>query len=121
MKVYIGISKYLGFEGVQNLLEADYDTPSARGKSYFERELGADYIKPGDYEVYDRKHYPGETFDTRLIRRLLPAPVPHANLDALDFSEVRTVFFLKNSASLRAESREFVEIIDVLELSDDVA
>ena len=35
MKVCIGVSKYLGFEGVQKLLDAD--TPSARGKPYFER------------------------------------------------------------------------------------
>ena|SRR5437879_4206085 len=36
-KIYIGVSKYLGFEGVRNPLEADCDTASARGKSYFER------------------------------------------------------------------------------------
>ena len=93
MKVNIGISKYLGFDGLLNLLEFDHDTPSATGKLYFERELGADCIEPGDYEIYDRKDYPGETFDSRLIDRLLPAPFPHPNLDALDFSEIRTVFY----------------------------
>jgi hypothetical protein len=35
-------------------------------------ELGADYIKRGDYEVYDRKRYLDETFDSRLMKRLLP-------------------------------------------------
>ena len=35
MKVCIGVLKYLGFEGVRKLLDAD--TPSARGKPYFER------------------------------------------------------------------------------------
>jgi len=119
MRFYIGVSKYLGFEGVRNLLEADYDTPSARDKSYFERELGADYIEPGDYEVYDRKHYPGEAFNSELIKTLLPAPFSHPNLDVLDFSEVRTVFFLKNSAPLRPGSRGFIVIIDVFELHDD--
>ena len=114
MKIYVGVSKYLGFEGVQNLLEVAYDTPSARHKSYFERELGADYIRPEDYEVYDRKHYPGETFDSKLIKRLLPTPLSHPNLDALDFSEIRTVFFLKNSASLRPGPSGFIELIDVL-------
>jgi len=37
MKVCIGVLKYLGFEGVKKLLDADCDTPSARGKPYFER------------------------------------------------------------------------------------
>ena len=37
MKVCIGVSKYLEFEGVQKLLDADCDTPSATGKPYFER------------------------------------------------------------------------------------
>jgi len=37
MNTCIGVSKYPGFEGVPNLLEADCDTSSAKGKSYFER------------------------------------------------------------------------------------
>ena len=37
MKVCIGVSKHLGFEGVRKLLDADCDTPSATGKPYFER------------------------------------------------------------------------------------
>jgi hypothetical protein len=37
MKVCIGASKYLRFEGGKILLGADRDTPSARGEPYFER------------------------------------------------------------------------------------
>jgi hypothetical protein len=118
MKVYIGISKYLGFDGLLNLLEADYDTPLATGKSYFERELGADYIGPGDYEIYDRKDYPGKTYDSLLIDRLLPAPFPHPNLDAVDFSEVRTVFYLKNNGRLRSGPSGFIEITDTWEIDE---
>src|SRR5262245_39751227 len=96
MKSYIGISKYLGSDGLASLLEVDYDTPAAGDRSYFDRMLGADYIRPEDFEIYDRKDYPGETFDSALIKRLLPFKVPKLNLDALDFSEIRTVFVLTN-------------------------
>jgi hypothetical protein len=119
MKAYIGISKYLGFSAMRSLLEVDYDTPSAKDRSYFERELGADYIRPGDYEIYDRKDYPGETFSSELIRRLLPIPVTRLHLDAVDFSEVRTVFFLKNSGSLRSGPSGFIEIVDSLDHGRD--
>jgi hypothetical protein len=37
IKTNIGASKHSGFEGVQDGSEADCDTASARGKSYFER------------------------------------------------------------------------------------
>jgi len=37
IKVCIGVSKYLGFEGGKMLLDADCDTPSAKGKPYFEQ------------------------------------------------------------------------------------
>jgi len=37
MKSCIGVPKYSGFEDAPDLLEADCDTSSARGKSYFER------------------------------------------------------------------------------------
>jgi hypothetical protein len=115
MKWYVGISKYLGFDGMLCLLEIDYDTPAAAGKSYFERILGADYIRPEDLEIYDRKNYRGETFNGDLIKRLLPFQVTQLNLDALDFSEIRTVFTLKNSGTLRPDPSRFVEITDILD------
>jgi len=37
IKVCVGVSNYLEFEGVHKLLDADCDTPSAAGKPYFER------------------------------------------------------------------------------------
>jgi hypothetical protein len=37
MKVCIGVFKYLGFEGVKKLLDADRVNPSARGKPHLER------------------------------------------------------------------------------------
>jgi hypothetical protein len=105
MKNYIGISKYLGTEAIRSLLEPDYDTRAANEKSYFERVLGADYIEPGSYEIYERKHFPGETFDSNFIKRLLrllPIQVEWLSLDDLDFSEIRAVFFLKNSGSVQS-------------------
>src|SRR5262249_18922781 len=112
MKVYIGVSKYLGSDAMANLLEVDYDTPEAKERSYFERVLGADYIRPEDFEIYDRKDYPGETFDSQFIKRLLPIPARRLNLDTLDFSEIRSVFFLQNAGSLRSGPDGFIEIVD---------
>jgi len=37
MWISVGVSEYLGFEGVQSPTETDHDAPSARGKSYLER------------------------------------------------------------------------------------
>jgi len=51
---YIGVSKYLGFEGVRNPLEADCDTASARGKR-ISSELGADSLAR-KLRVYDQAY-----------------------------------------------------------------
>ena len=120
MKNYIGISKYLGVEGIRNLLEADYDTPAANEKSYFERVLGASYIEPGSYEIYERQRFPGETFDSNFIKRLLrflafPIQVERLSLDDLDFSEIRSVFFLRNSGSVQSGPDGFIQIVDILD------
>src|SRR5262245_61481664 len=119
MKVYIGVSKYLGVDAMANVLEVDYDTHEAKVRSCFERVLGADYIRPEDFEIYDRKDYPGETFDNQFIKRLLPIPSRRLNLDTLDFSEIRSVFFLQNAGSLRSGPDGFIEIVDSFEQDDN--
>lgn len=120
MKNYIGISKYLGIDGIRSLLEVDYDTPAANQKSYFQRVLGANYIEPGSYEVYERQDFPGETFDSDFIKhllRFLPSPiqVERLRLDDLDFSEIRSVFVLTNSGSVQSGPAGFIEIVDILD------
>lgn len=119
MKIYIGFSR-LNIRQLKPLFDVDFDS-SDDGASYIQREFGASRIAPGSYEIYDRDFYEKEgepySYDKEFLKRLFPFMVDGLNLWNEDFSDINTIFYLRNEARWSKMQNDIVTITDVLEIN----
>lgn len=115
MKTYIGVSDSCGFAEMLRLFELDF-VHSEDGLAPLETLVGASYIDPGSFEIYDREDYREESFDRELIEELFPIKVgPSRNLWQEDLDAIRCVFFITNQKEWRSLSCDQLRVTDVLD------
>ncbi len=117
MKTYIGVSETCSFNELSKLFEPDYTDPDSVHRP-LERIVGASYIRPGDYEIYDREDYPDQVFDRSLLETLFPFRTEGLQLWAEDFDRVQCVFFIKDQeewARLSCAELRITDAVDTVE------
>ncbi len=97
--IYLGYSSVLSAEELIQYF--DIDAEHETGKSKFEQNFGCGYIEPGSFEVYESKLYGKSHFDGELIEKLLPFKPDHNLISEIDFSRVKSFFYIKLEKVLR--------------------
>ena len=115
-QIWVGYSKTLGFRDlIVDYIDPffgpvdDGDDPVAR----LVAEFGAGPIGPGDFEAYDEAPTAEEFLNS------VPFSFPASELDAVDWSNARSVFFVVNAAQPRKWRDKNVEIVLVRDVTFD--
>jgi hypothetical protein len=117
-QVWIGLSPNLEFEQLICKYIDPYFGPISEVTDnpvgLLESSFGAGNIEPGDFEVYSRSAYANEPYNLELIYELLPFSERLRGLEAVNISDMKSIFFVKSSNIPIKYSDKDVSIVDVI-------
>jgi len=120
-RIWVGVSRTLNFKDLItryidpyfSRVSDDQENPLAD----LTRSFGASQIGPGDFEVYAREHYPNDSFDYALFRRLAPFAQSAPGLQGIRHDDLTCMFFVICDQQPTIWIDANVEITDVLEVT----
>lgn len=121
-RVWIGYSTTLAFkELITRYIDpyfAEVDsTEDEEPVGLLEQNFGADYIQPGDFEVYENTSQNEFSYD--YVLELFPFSERPVGLEVIDWPTVKCVFFLKSETLPRQSSDANVTITECLDVKFD--
>lgn len=111
--VYLGYSNVLSAEEMRAFFDIDPEHEERLSK--FEQVFGCDYVEPGSFEVYSPGEYETFDFDAKFIRKLLPFNPEECLVSMIDFSKVKSVFYVVNSG-VQKRTAEGIQLLGPMEI-----
>lgn len=114
MLIHLGYSPDLSSDEILKLIDLDPTHPQMTPA--FRRAFGTGPLRPGQFEVYGREDFPNHAFDADLVRRVLPLEPGPAQLLDLDFSGIRSAFFIRDDTLWSTDHALGIRITDTIEV-----
>ncbi|ASP35464.1 hypothetical protein [Labrenzia sp. VG12] len=111
--VYLGYSNVLSAEEMRAFFDIDPEHEERLSK--FEQVFGCDYVEPGSFEIYSPGEYETFDFDAKFFRKLLPFNPEENLVSMIDFSKVKSVFYVVNSG-VRKRAAEGIQLLGPIEI-----